>query len=252
MKVLVFISFIFILGEGVAQTPKRIEAKYDLFWSDEFNGKILDTTKWRYRGTGNQRQFASVSEDNCYLDGEGHLVIETTKKDSNYYVGQIGTQQTLMTRYGYFECRAKVNSQQGPHSAFWLQSPKIQLEINDPKTAGAEIDIFEYHRRRGVDEVHHAIHWNGYGEKKKNRHRKRDIDSLNVGFHTFGVEWTKNRYTFYVDGKKTWSTCRGVSRIEQYLILSMDLMGSGGDFSESVFPDGVTYDYVRVYKRLVP
>lgn len=248
-KTHLFILFILTAQGIVAQTPFQILKKYDLFWNDEFNGKTIDTAKWRYRGTGNKRQFATVSEDNCHLDGEGHLIIETTKEDSIYYVGQVGTQKTFMTRYGYFECRAKVNSQPGDVSAFWIQSPTIQLETNDPKTAGAEIDIFEYHTREGLNDVHHTVHWNGYGEKRKHVHRKREIEGLSEGFHTFGVKWTKHRYVFYVDGKKTWSTCRGVSGIEQYIILSMDLMTSGGDFSKSSFPDRVVYDYVRVYKR---
>lgn len=249
-KHLIFILTLLGCSSLTAQTPKRVQKKYELYWNDDFNGEVIDTTKWRYRGTGVRRQFATVSEDNCYLDGEGHLIIRTTKKDTSYLIGQVGTQNTFMTSYGYFECRVMVHDQKGPLSAFWLQSPTIQLETNDPKTAGAEIDIFEYHTREGKNDVHHTVHWNGYGDKRKHVHRKRKIDSLSVGFHTFGVEWTKNKYIFYVDGKRTWSTCRGVSRIEQYIILSMDLTKTGGDFSESTFPDEVVFDYVRVFKKM--
>ena len=55
--------------------PDHIRNDYKLVWSDEFDGKQMDTTKWDYRATGSIRGYGTVSEDNCYLDGEGHLVI---------------------------------------------------------------------------------------------------------------------------------------------------------------------------------
>lgn len=247
IHLILFISLNYLFSTG--QTPARVQKEYTIQWQDEFEGDSLDTLKWNYRGIGFTRQFATVRKENCYLDKEGHLVIETTKEDSNFYVGQIATNNTFNTRYGYFECRAKVNSQTGPVSAFWLQTPTIHKETNDPAANGAEIDIFEYHTREGVDFIHHAVHWNGYGEKAKHVAKKKHIDSLHTGYHTFGLEWTEKKYIFYVDGVKTWQTCRGTSQIPQHMILSIDLMKTGGDFSNSTFPDQVLFDYVRVYKK---
>ena len=40
-----------------------------------------------------------------------------------------------------------------------------------------------------------------------------------------------------------------VSHIPDYMMLSAELSGWGGDFSESDFPDKVIFDYVRVYNK---
>ncbi len=67
------------------------------------------------------------------------------------------------------------------------------------------------------------------------------------GFHVFGLEWTDDEYIFYVDGKETWRTTTAVSQRSEYLILSTELTGWGGDPDTAVFPDQVLFDYVRVY-----
>ncbi|MEN8230905.1 MAG: glycoside hydrolase family 16 protein, partial [Bacteroidota bacterium] len=92
-----------------AQTPKHILEDFTIFWSDEFNGEYIDTNKWDHRDTGNKRVHGIVSEENTYLDKEGHLIIEVTKRDSIYQIGQICTQNTFLTQFGYFECRSKMN-----------------------------------------------------------------------------------------------------------------------------------------------
>ena len=42
---------------------------------------------------------------------------------------------------------------------------------------------------------------------------------------------------------------RVVSHVADYMMLSAELYGCGGDFSESDFPEKVIFDYVRVYKK---
>ena len=70
------------------------------------------------------------------------------------------------------ECTAKMNNKLGPHVAFWLQSPSIMKEKNNPQKYGTEIDIFEYHIYGGKNFVYHNLHWDGYGEKHKIQEKK--------------------------------------------------------------------------------
>ena len=175
------------------------------------------------------------------------MVIEVTKKDISYYIGQIGTQNTYLRKYGYFECKAKMNDKYGPHIAFWIQSPSISNEENNPKEYGTEIDIFEYHINEGRNNVYHNLHWNGYGSQHQQTGTVVQIDQIDNGFHTFGLEWNEEEYIFYVDGIETWRTREAVSQIPQYMILSAELSGWGWDFSQSKFPDQVIFEYVRVY-----
>jgi len=41
----------------------------------------------------------------------------------------------------------------------------------------------------------------------------------------------------------------GLSHIEQYLILSMELPSSREEIKDTVFPDVFIVDYVKVYKK---
>jgi beta-glucanase (GH16 family) len=71
---------------------------------------------------------------------------------------------------------------------------------------------------------------------------------IKSGFHQFGLEWTKDEYIFYVDGKETWRSSSAVSQRKEFMILSTELTGWGGDPALGNFPDEVVFDFVRVYK----
>lgn len=232
------------------QTPVKILDNYSLVWSDEFDGRMIDTSKWDHRALGTTRGEAKVSKRNAYLDGNGNLILTITHTDSFNYVGQIATHNSFNTQYGYFECRVKVVEKNGPSVGFWLQSKTLGKTIDDPGSSGAEIDIFEYKNNDGFDKVYHTVHWNGYGEYHKRKGKIKKIKGISKGFHTFGLEWRKNKYIFYVDGKRTWCTRKGISQVPQYIILSCELVEWGGPFDLKAFPDQTIFDYVRVYKNL--
>lgn len=232
----------------IFSTPDYVLGNYDLVWHDEFNGNNLDLQKWNYRAEGTIRGFGKVSRDNIELNGKGQLLIKITKNaDGTYNIGQIGTQGLFEATYGYFECRAKMNRSVGPHVAFWLQSPGYG-GITNPATDGAEIDIFEYHRRK-ADSVFNTVHWNGYEDAHEADVKASKHPALKEGYHTFALEWNSSRYVFYVDGVETWRTTSGLSKRNQYIILSAELNGWGGEPAEGSFPDAVEFDYVRVFKK---
>lgn len=226
--------------------PEHLKGHLELIWNDEFDGHHVDTTKWNYRGEGTTRHHAIVSRNTIALDGKGHVSIKVTKEnDGKYYVGQLGTDGILNTKYGYFECRAKMNKTIGPHVAFWLQSPDIH-KIGDPASTGTEIDIFEYHKKE-PEIIHHNLHWNGYGVDHKQTGKKINYPDIQSGYHTFGLEWNENEYIFFVNGKETWRTTTAVSQRNEYIILSTELTGFGGNPELGSYPDEVLFDYVRIY-----
>lgn len=239
-------------GKGKSGLTDKIRVSdfignYKLSWEDDFNGQEIDTKKWKYRAEGSKRQFATVSSKTITLDGKGNVMIATLKENDQYYVGQLATDGLFSQRYGYFECRAKMQQSLGTHSAFWLQTNTMGIETNDPANNGTEIDIFEYHRKTS-NQIHHNLHWNGYGNGHKQAGVVNYSPFVGTDFHTFGLLWTDKEYIFFVDGVESWRSTQAISRIPQYMILSTELTGFGGDPNLGQYPDYVVFDYVKVYQ----
>ena len=53
---------------------------------------------------------------------------------------------------------------------------------------------------------------------------------------------------FYVDGYRYYEVTKGISQIEEYLILSMELPSESKEIEKTIFPDVFTVDYARVYQ----
>jgi len=219
---------------------------YRLVWSDEFEGQALDREKWGYRALGKRRDAVNV-KDTVSLDGQGHLVLTTWRRNDRYETAMIGTQGKFETAFGYFEARVKVQEELGHWSAFWLQSPTMGDPIGDPARAGTEIDVMEYLRKRG-DVVQHTLHWDGYGAHHQSAGKKVEVENFGQGWHTVGLLWTPDSYTFYVDGEKTWHTEKGISQRPEYMILSLEVGEWAGNIAKANLPDRFYVDYVRVYK----
>lgn len=230
---------------------------YQLVWNDEFDGTQLDLTKWNHRYPGTLRGYATNSKDNVVMNGNGTLSLLLTESEGKYYIGMIGTQNLYSVKYGYFECRAKLQKSIGPHTSFWLQSAKYGQSDN-PSVDGAEVDIFEY-LVNYPKTIYQTVHWNAYNSSTYTKVvASPKIDGLAEGYHTFGMEWTLSGYTFYVDGVKTSAITQGISKVEQYLILSLSLnswggKGDGSDLNTSnkdkwTVPDQIVFDYVRVFQ----
>ena len=229
-----------------AAAPADKPAADNLVWSDEFDGKELDLSKWIYRGLGKRKDAVNVKEA-VTLDGQGRLVITTSKAGDEWHTGMIATQGKFERAFGYWECRVKFQTQEGHWSAFWLQSPRLGKVIGDTAASGTEIDIFEYLRKRD-NKIQHTLHWDGYGKDHKSAAQVADVAGLTEGWHTVGLEWTEKEYVFYIDGRETWRTDKGVSQTPEYVILSCEVGKWAGDISKTTLPDSALFDYVRVYK----
>lgn len=227
-----------------------LENNYQLVWEDEFEGNQLDFTKWNYRGTGPRRIGYNDPKMVKVEDGKLLLMYDIQGGDS-IMAGVVGTQGTYMTKYGYFECRAKMQRSIGPWAAFWMQSPTIS-DGEDPGEYGAEIDIFEYFRNPppNHDQTTHCVHW-AYGPNQKSIGAKvSTLEGISEGFHTYGLEWTPEKYAFYIDGLKFHEVTEGLSHIEQYMILSMEIPATLENLKKACAPDTFMVDYVRVYKKI--
>ena len=225
-------------------TPEKLG--YQLVWEDEFNGAKLDTTKWKVRGVG-PRAIAYVSEEAVQVE-DGYLKLFALKQDDKMLGSAVGTQDLFMAKYGYFECRAQLQNSQGVWAAFWLQSTDIS-KGEDPSIYGAEIDVMEFFKKLGKDIVSHNVHW-AYGPNQQTtRGMQSYLKGVSEGFHTFSLEWLPDKYIFYIDGYKFYEVTKGISNIEEYMILSMEYPGDKKDIQKTQFPDVFIVDYVKVYQK---
>ncbi len=225
-------------------TPDRLG--YKLVWEDTFDGSDLDTAKWNVRGIG-PRRLGYISEEAVKVEN-GFLKLYALQKGDSILSGAVGTQKHFNPRYGYFECRAQLQESDGVWAAFWMQSALIS-QGSDPAKYGTEIDIFEFFKGVGKDTIQHALHW-AYGPDMKSIGPMNSyLEGISKGFHTFAMEWTPKKYAFYIDGQKFHEQKQGISHINEYMILSMELPGNMEQLAETIFPDVFIIDYVKVYQK---
>lgn len=234
------------LGEYILQDG-IVEPDDNLIWHDEFDGNALNLDKWENLLPGPRRDAVNTPKA-VRLDGNGHLVISTYIENDTTYTGMISTRDLFKQKYGYFETRALLQKQGGHWSAFWINSPTYGTVIGDLNISGAEVDIFEY-RAHYPGYIEQTVHWDGYGADHKKSVSGHTQENLTDGWHTFGLEWTNESYSFFIDGNKTWQTYEGISHTPQFIILSLEVgPWAGGDIENVPLPDSILFDYVRVYK----
>jgi len=203
----------------------------------------------------NELQYYTNRPENVTVQN-GYLLI-TARKES--YEGSSYTSARLITKgkfeqaYGRFEARMRLPWGQGMWPAFWMLGADIDT---NPWPGAGEIDIMEF---RGQDPtiVLGTVHGPGYsgGESITKSYTLKN-DRFDTGFHVFGIEWGPAYVNYYVDdvlyNQITPSDVPGewVFNKPFYILINLAVGGSfvGSPTSETVFPQTMLVDYVRVYK----
>ena len=266
------------------------DGEWTLAWADEFDGTELDTTKWAYRTHIWGRKHPGFSTEGVELDGNSNAVFHIFEKDgkivsphlqtgynwvdappqqSAVFYGNNQEEEMLLSwpvgkfekhkflhRYGYYECRCKLQKECGWWSAFWLQSPVIGTTA-DPGESGIENDIMESFTPGEVSV--HVNHYNGYGpdwdKKITGGNITLDLDE----YHTFGMLWEPDGYTWFVDGVQDGEKItEPVSHIPQFVLISTEVNGyrlPGCKATDEAWVaakagDVFVVDYVRVFDRI--
>ena len=70
------------------------------------------------------------------------------------------------------------------------------------------------------------------------------------------MDWSKNGYVYYIDGKESWRIDSPVSDCEQFVLLSTECNGyrkgdsPSEELKKAVLPDYFIVDYVRVFDEI--
>lgn len=240
-----------------------------LVWADEFSYKGLpDSTKWSYDkgrgcpqncGWGNQEsQFYTWDRKENARVENGMLIIEARKEnwqDALYTSTRLVSKNKGDWKYGRIEIKAQLPKGRGMWPAIWML-PTDNVYGGWPKSG--EIDIMEnvgYY----PDSVFGTVHTEAYnGMRGTQKVKGIALKDLSSAFHTYAVEWTENAVSFYVDqqrinyfenDKKGFATWPYDQRF--HLLLNIAVGGAwGGKYGidDSVFPQQMRIDYVRVYQ----
>ena len=251
---------------------------FELVWSDEFDGDSVDPSKWDYRlcmmgkrhpawtdkgvKVENGCAVFSIFEENGevvssqlqtgynFMD-EPVLPTKFGKEHLQWPIGKL-KENKYTHRYGYYECRCRLQRERGWWSAFWIQSPNIGSTL-DPKKSGSEVDIMESFY---PGEVHrHNVFTGGYGQDMQNIHVGGFDGASTDEFHTFGLLWTEDKYVFYVDGKEDGVVDKNVSGVDQFILISTEPRGyrkedhrpTAEAFEAARAGDTFAVDHVRVF-----
>jgi Ca2+-binding RTX toxin-like protein len=249
-------------------------AKLKLTFADEFNSLSLQTksagggiwtTSYPWSGYASLAAHTITGEQEVYVDplfagtgatalglnpfsiSNGVLVITpaltpTALKASlwnlPYTSGVLTTKGAFAQQYGYFEMRADLPEAKGAFPAFWL------LPADGSFTA--EIDVMEYAGK--TSSVLNTIHYGPDGAHWTAQSFKSYVADLATGFHTFGLLWTAQTLTWYVDGTEVAqaATPAGAQK-PMYMLVNYAVGGSwAGNTTAATLP-GMAIDYIHAY-----
>jgi len=254
------------IDEAMPEHPPK------LVWSDEFNGKSLDSSKWSFDTSRNKQgwfngelqYYAASRPENLRIE-KGVLVIEARKDPDavrafadyggqQYSSAKITTKGKVDFRYGFVEVRAKLPCAIGTWPAIWMMPAG-----NFPWPEGGEIDIMEQvgsqphvtHATLHTKLFNHVMH-TGRGAEYQ-------VPTSCEAFHRYQLSWTAQAITIGVDdhaymrvrndqpgGKGAWPFDTPF-----YLILNLALGGNWAaphGMDDKAPPQRFEVDYVRVWQ----
>jgi beta-glucanase (GH16 family) len=246
---------------------KSSPSDWQLIWQDEFNGNEVDPAKWEFevnaQGGGNNELQYYVTNNARVQDG---LLFIEARKGS--YTGPEGTRAFTSSRlrtkghgdwkYGRFEIRAKLPTGQGYWPAIWML-PTDNVYGGWPHSG--EIDIMELVGHK-PNVIHGTLH---YADQDRNHAYHGTNTTLAVGtfanaFHVFSLDWEPGAMHWYVDNQLYQTQTNWTSGTNSFpapfdqrfhLILNLAVGGNwpGNPDEETVFPQAMIVDYVRVYEK---
>lgn len=258
-----FVSASFLVLSCNTDEKQKVTTKNKLVMQDEFDTTgAPNQAMWSYN-IGTENNGWGNNELEYYTDRPENIVVEngmlkiTAIKES--YLGSSYTSARIVTKgkyekqFGRIEARIKLPYGKGLWPAFWMLGADSDT-VSWPQCG--EIDIMEYLGSNPTT-VFGTLHGPGYsGGEAITKKYSLTNNRFDNDFHIFGIEWGTDYVNFYVDdvlyNQITPKDVKGewVYNKPFYIILNMAVGGvyPGSPNSETVFPQTMLVDYVRIYE----
>ncbi|MBL0140051.1 MAG: glycoside hydrolase family 16 protein [Bacteroidetes bacterium] len=260
-KIKFLLLFLLLLFLNSCNKNSPLEDRiWDLTFVDDFSGPILNRDVWKTNVPWGQAYNGDNQElwiDSAFRIEKGVLKIEAKRDtvigmvyDENFHSlpkqfyitsGMIQSRDAFAQQYGYFEMKAKIPKGIGFWPAFWMMAYSGWPP---------EIDVFEILGRE-PNLLHMTNHFSDdQGAHKQNAFTYPGPD-FSSDFHTYGIEWDPKEITWYLDGKRVFSSKVGIPQERMYLLATFGVGGSYSGFANSstIFPAYFEIDYIKAYKR---
>ncbi len=254
---------------GTLPSPNAPLSGMKLTFDEEFNSLSLRTGTaatangiWKTSDGWGNRTLSGNNELQLYVDADykglglnpfsvnnGIATITASKTPDwaksqvgyNYISGELTTAGGFAQQYGYFETKAQMTPGKGMWPAFWMLSTNGKWP--------PEIDIVE-----AIGHLPNHVYVNTHSST--NSSAGKDVwsnEDITKGFHTYGVDWTKDFVTFYFDGKQVYQRATPADfHTPMYMLVNLAV---GGNWPGS--PDSTTdwtksnmqIDYVRAWSH---
>ena len=270
VRIIFFLISLFVLSLNAQN--------WQLVWEDDFNGSSLDQSKWVHDiGTGSQYgmwgwgngELQYYQPQNTTLNNgiakievkeEPNGIIDSWSATSYFSSSKITTKGLFNFRYGKVEARIKTIDGQGFWPAFWM------LPSNGSWPCDGEIDIMEqWGNDYLTNSTSGAAHLGTCPYSQSTHFYETSSSYISSGsyaddFHTYSVIWKEDTITWYVDEielfslnpSSYWSipsqSAWPFNANEWYIMINLAITQAGPN-SNTVFPNQMEIDYVRVYQE---
>ncbi|WP_255517998.1 family 16 glycosylhydrolase [Fulvivirga sp. M361] len=256
-----------------------VTSGWELVWSDEFDqpGKP-DSTKWGYEIgfiRNVEDQYYTGRSENARVEA-GLLILESHKEriKNDAYVSKEAknwqnnreyahyTSSSLTTKdlaewtYGKIEVRAKLPKGVGLWPAVWMLGENWG-RVGWPECG--EIDIME-HVGFKKDSIFGTVHTTAFNHMKGTQVGKTIfIEKPYDDFHTYAIDWSEDRIDFLLDDMvyhhfENRHETEAEWPFNQPFHLKLNIavggmLGGREGVDDTIFPQRMAVDYVRVYQR---
>ena len=157
----------------------------------------------------------------------------------DYTSGMVQSRSRFSFTYGYAEFRMKLAPGNGMWDAGWL------LPV-DWRHRG-EIDVFEHYGQwpNGLALTYHSP----LGLRFRKEIRS-GLPDLTADYHTYGIDWQRDRLTWYLDGQAIYTVNARTPSEPMYLLANLAVAGRHISLTNPAPATSTTsIDYIRVWQR---